>query len=126
MVDDYRLSIISNLRNIINEMKYLSCKQQIEPDEKTRLHFLYEQKNYLVHELIMLSSSYYLVDSMFQQEIKNHVIYKQYYYTFLLNHLLSCFNCKIIQLPEDYKNPYDCGHFDVKTKQPLLRKILNI
>lgn len=126
MVDDYRLSIISNLKNVINEMKYLSHKQQIEPEEKNRLQFLYEQKNYLVRELIMLSSSYYLVDAMFQQEIKNHVIYEQYYYTFLLNNILTCCNCNIINLPEEYKNPYDCGHFDEKTNQPLLRKILNI
>jgi hypothetical protein len=126
MVDDYRLSIISNLRNIINEMKYLSNKQKIEIEEKNRLQFLYEQKKYLLHELIMLSSSYYLVDAMFQQEIKNHTIYKQNYYTFFFNSILSCCNCNFIKLPEEYKNPYDCGHLDTKTNQPLLRKILNI
>jgi hypothetical protein len=126
MVDDYRIGHINNLKNIINEMKYISSKPQMEPEEKARLQVLYEQKNYFVHELILLSSSYYLVDAMFQQEIKNHIIYKQYYHKFIFNCILECCNCTPRKLPDEYKNPYDCGHFDEKTKQPLLRKILNI
>jgi hypothetical protein len=76
--------------------------------------------------LVLLSSSYYLVDAMFQQEIKNYIIYKQNRYKFLCNHFLDCFGIKKIKLPDDYRSPYDCGHYDEKTKQPLLRKILNL
>ena len=126
MVDDYRLTIISNLKNVINEMKYISNKSEMEEKDKDRLQFLYQQKNYMVHELIMLSSSYYLVDAMFQQEIKNNVLYTQYYYKFFYHSLLECFNYKANNLPVDYKNPYDCGYIDQKTNQSLLRKILNI
>jgi len=125
MVDDYRLGIVSNLKNIINEMKYISNKSSMEEKDKVRLHFLYEQKNYILHELILLSSSYYLVDAMFQQEIRNYVIYKQYFYRFFINHLLECCNCKLF-ISSEYKNPYDCGYLDKKTNQSLLRKILNL
>ena len=125
MVDDYRLSIINNLRNIINEMKYLCNKEHMEEDQEKRLKFLYEQKNFLLHELIILSGSYNLVDEMFQQEIKNYILYKQYYLKFQCNKFLECLNCKTTK-PHGYKNPYDCGFIDQKTKQPLLRKILNL
>jgi hypothetical protein len=126
MVDDYRLIIINNLRNVINEMKYLSNKSETNEKDKTRLEFLYEHKNFLIDEMISLSSSYHLVDAMFQQEIKNHILYKQYYCTFLFNKFLACLSCKTNILPIEYKNPYDCGFIDKKTKQPLLRKILNL
>ncbi len=127
MVDDYRLSIMNNLKNIINEMKYISHKTNIDENDKDRLKYLYEQRNYLVHELILLSSSYYLVDSMFQQEIRNYVIYKQNFLKFWAYNLFEfCSCCNYIQLPNEYKNPYDCGPQDEKNKQPLLRKILNI
>lgn len=127
MVDDYRLSIISNLKNVINEMKYLSNKSEMEEKDKLRLQFLYEQKNHMVHELIMLSSSYYLVDAMFQQEIKNNILYKNHFFKFMYYNVLEVFGCKPVNyLPAEYKNPYDCGYIDKKTNQSLLRKILNL
>lgn len=126
MVDDYRLGTISNLKNIINEMKYISHKYELNDADRTRIQFLYDQKNFTVRELIMLSSSYYLVDSMFQQEIKNNVLYKQNFYKFWFKYFLEFFNCKITHLEYGYKDPYDCGYIDKKTNQSILRKILNI
>jgi hypothetical protein len=127
MVDDHRLSILNTLRNVINEMKYLNNKVNVESEDRKRMNFLYGQKIYLMDELVSLSSSYYLVDAMFQQEIKNYVIYKQNKLIFFCKYIFDCFcSCKQIKLPDEYRNPYDCGHVDEKTGQPLLRKILNV
>jgi len=122
MVDDYRLGTTTSLKNVINEMRYITQKSLITDTDEIRLKYLYEHKNYLVQELIMLSSSYYLVEVMFQQEIKNNVVIKDNYFYYCTRRLL-CFSNPY---PEEYKHPYDSGYIDKKTNQSLLRKILNL
>jgi hypothetical protein len=127
-VDDYRLGLISNLKYIMNEMTFINNKQEITAKDKERIHFLYEQKSYIHKELIILTSTYNLIDVMFQQEIKNQNIYNEYYIQFIIQKLYNfiCCNKKSnLFIPDGYKNPYDCGHYDEKTKMSLLRKILN-
>ena len=129
IVDDYRMRNTNTLKNVINEIKYMIGKDNVLNDtDKLRIKYLYEHKNYILEELIMVSSSFYMIDIIFQQEIKNNVLYHQYYYRFLLKNILDCFCCLkgVIQLPPAYKDPYESGYCDKKTGQPLLRKILNI
>jgi hypothetical protein len=120
-VDDYRMGIISTLKNVLNEIHFQGQK---EPVNQTRILFLYNQKNEIMNELILLSSTYHLIDIMFQQEIKNHVLYQKYRLRFYLQSLIDCLGCKGSVLPADYKNPYDCGYMD--NTRSLLRKILNV
>ena len=120
-VDDYRMGIISSLKNVLNEIHFLS--NQDHPD-RDRILRLYREKNSMINELILLSSTYHLIDIMFQQEIKNMVLYKKYRGLFFLQTLLNVFGCSRNVLPKDYKNPYDCGFHD--QEKSLLRKILNV
>jgi hypothetical protein len=120
-VDDYRMGIISTLKNVLNEIQFQS--QKVNPNH-TRILFLYNQKNEIMNELILLSSTYHLIDIMFQQEIKNNALYKRYRLRFYLQSLLEIFGWKGSVLPYDYKNPYDCGFKD--KNRSLLRKILNV
>ncbi len=130
-VDDYRLGVISNLKYVMNEISFISNKQTnsetLTEKDKERIMFLYEQKSYIHKELIVLTSTYNLIDVMFQQEIANQNIYNEYYLQFLLQKMynfLCCNKNSKLFIPEGYKNPYDCGYFDEKSKMSLLRKIL--
>lgn len=120
-VDDYRMGIISTLKNVLNEILFHSQKEN--PDQ-SRILKLYNQKNDIMNELILLSSTYHLVDIMFQQEIKNNMLYKRYRLRFYLQSLMEIFGWKGTVLPREYKNPYDCGFMD--ENRSLLRKILNV
>jgi len=122
-VDDYRMGIISTLKNVLNEIHFLSMKEPT-PKDQSRILQLYAHKNSIMNELILLSSTYHLIDIMFQQEIKNNVLYRRYYVRFYLQSVLDIFGCRVSVLPVDYKNPYDCGFMD--NERSLLRKILNV
>jgi hypothetical protein len=81
-----------------------------------------------MRELFALSSTYNLIDIMFQQEIKNNLLFRDYFYLFYAQYVINfiCCNSSTSLLPNEYKNPYDCGYYDEKTKKSLLRKIMNI
>ena len=123
-VNDYKNASISTLKNIKNEIRYLSSKEMNEI-QKERIKLLYDEKLDIMKELFALSSTYNLIDIMFQQEIKNTMLFKQYFYLFYLQNIIDCFTDTISILPHEYKHPYDCGYLDTKTNQSLLRKILN-
>jgi hypothetical protein len=120
-VDDYRMGIISHLKNILNELHFLGSK---ESPNQERILALYQQKNSTINELILLSSTYHLIDIVFQQEIKNNVLYKRHRVRFFVQTILDFFGCTKSVLPPEYKNPYDCGFRD--KERSLLRKILNV
>ena len=69
-----------------------------------------------MREIIELSRTYNLIDIVFQQEIKNNILFKKYYYLFYL------YNSAYL-LPNDYKSHYDCGYYDKKNQQSLLKNI---
>jgi hypothetical protein len=117
------MGIISTLKNVLNEIHFLSMKDP-SPKDQARILQLYVHKNSIMNELILLSSTYHLIDIMFQQEIKNNVLYRKHYVRFCLQSILDLFCIKVSVLPVDYKNPYDCGFMD--HEKSLLRKILNV
>jgi len=125
-VNDYKNASISTLKNIKNEIRYLSSKEMNEI-QKERIKLLYDEKLDIMKELFSLSSTYNLIDIMFQQEIKNNILFRHYFYLFYLQKIVNFFKCNhdTSFLPKDYKHPYDCGYFDKKTNKSLLRKILN-
>ena len=120
-VDDYRMGIISTLKNVLNEIQFQSQKAEVNHN---RIVVLYNQKNEIMNELILLSSTYHLVDIMFQQEIKNNALYQQHWLRFQIQSCIDFFGCQKNILPSEYKNPYDCGYMD--GNRSLLRKILNV
>jgi hypothetical protein len=122
-VHDYKNACISTLKNIKNEIRYLSGKKNLTKEEQQKIKLLYEEKLDIMKELFALSSTYNLIDIMFQQEIKNNILFKKYFYLFYLQKITSIIGYNV--LPPDYKDPYDCGYVDKKTNKSLLRKILN-
>ena len=125
-VEDYRMGLITTLKNILNEIRFINRKDFLDDKEKKRVYELYENKNALITELIMLTSTHNLIEVMFQQEIKNDYLYTRYWFWFWMNNVAKWFNIDYNFLPAEYKNPYDCGFIDPKTNKSLLRKILNV
>jgi hypothetical protein len=126
-VDDYRLGVISNLKYVMNEITFINNKPELNDTDRKRIQYLYEQKSYIHKEFIVLTSTYNLIDVMFQQEIKNQNIYNEYYIIFIIQKIynfLFCTKNSTHFFPGEFKNPYDCGYFDEKSKSSLLRKIL--
>ena len=92
-VEDYRMGIISSLKNILNEIRFLNSRKMTD-SEKERVKELYINKNYIINELIMLTSTHNLIEVLFQQEIKNHYIYKKYYPLFVIQAISNFCRCK--------------------------------
>jgi len=130
-IDDYRNNNILKLKNFRNELRFIKSKESesgsINEKDKIRIKELYQEKMDTMNEIKILNSTSNLIDMMFQQEIKNNVLFKKYFYTFYLQKIINitCFNHSTYLLPTDYKNPYDCGYYDKTLKRSLLRKILN-
>ena len=114
------------MKNILNEIRFINRKDFLDEKEKKRVYELYETKNALITELIMLTSTHNLIEVMFQQEIKNDYLYTRYWFWFWMNNVAKWFNIDYNFLPAEYKNHYDCGFIDPKTNKSLLRKILNV
>lgn len=123
-VEDYKMGIISTLKNVLNEIHFLGDRETETGPQKARILALYERKNKIMNELILLSSTYHLVDIMFQQEIKNNVLYRKYRLGFALQRGFDVCGIEKNVLPDGYKDPYDCGFMD--DERSLLRKILNV
>ena len=125
-IDDYRNNNILKLKNFRNEIRYIKSKE-ITSTDQTRIKELYQEKMDTMNEIKILNSTSNLIDMMFQQEIKNSVLFKKYFYMFYIQKIINvvCSNNSSYFLPNDYKNPYDCGYYDKTLKRSLLRKILN-
>lgn len=124
-VTDYKTTTIGTLKNIKNEIRYLTQRPELTPEQKVRIKDLYVQKLEIMQELYALSSTHNLIDIMFQQEIKNHQLFKRYFYLYYLHQIANVFVNTTRFLPVEYKHPYDCGYFDKRQTKSLLRKILN-
>jgi hypothetical protein len=126
-IDDYRNNNILKLKNFRNELRFIKSKELTQDQDTIRIKELYQEKMDTMNEIKILNSTSNLIDMMFQQEIKNNVLFKKYFYTFYLQKLMNVifFNNSTYLLPSEYKNPYDCGYYDKTLKRSLLRKILN-
>ena len=125
-IDDYRNNNILKLKNFRNEIRYIKSKEITQIDQ-TRIKELYQDKMDTMNEIKILNSTSNLIDMMFQQEIKNSMLLKKYFYMFYIQKIMNiiCSNHSSYFLPNEYKNPYDCGYYDKILKKSLLRKILN-
>jgi hypothetical protein len=67
-IEDHRKKTITNLKNVKNEIRYISMN---ENKDTAKLVHLFDCKKELVKELLILKSAFSIIDQMFQQEMKN-------------------------------------------------------
>jgi hypothetical protein len=75
-IEDYRKKTISNLKNVLNEIRFYNYTQkkdsgQITGKFKNKIDTLFVLKRKLINEILLLKSAFSVIDQMFQQEMYN-------------------------------------------------------
>ena len=86
-IEDKKKRAITNLKNIKNEIRYYNKIQEanytLEKSQQKRLVTLFNLKKDYVKEILVLKSSFSIVDQMFLQEIENAEIIKRSWFRHL-------------------------------------------
>jgi hypothetical protein len=80
-IDDYNKKMITNLKNIKNEIRFINAnfkknKDTINDNSKNYLIYLFNLKKDVVKQLLLLKSAFSVIDQMFHKEIENAEIIK--------------------------------------------------
>lgn len=81
-IEDYKAKIITNLKNVKNEIRFINALQKqknyinIPPEFKNRLKSLFTQKKDYIDIILFLKTAFTQIDLMFQKEIENAEIEK--------------------------------------------------
>ena len=114
-IDDYRKKVITSLKNVKNELRYIKACQRssgikLNKNMHKRSIALFAEKKKLIDTVLFLNTAFSLIDKMFQQEITNAELKKNNWITFWVINNVGCF-CSCIEkycLPENYKDPIEC------------------
>ena len=120
-IDDYRKKIITNLKNIKNEIRYMNRTRNIRSNtsgDDSKYVALFNIKKNLIKEILLLKSAFSIIDQMFHQEINNAEIRKKYliYYCF-------DFLWRKDDLKEKIKNPLQLNPFIDNLLDPFKNRI---
>ena len=108
--DDYKSEVITNLKNVKNEIRYLTSTQE-NTKHKSRLELLFREKREHINTILFLNTAFSKIDNMFQQEITNAELRKIYPWCFFFNSVINTIcarNCRWC-LPSNYVKPESCG-----------------
>ena len=117
-IDDYKAKTITTLKNVKNEIRFINEIQKRNDDKipkeyRVRIRLLFKHKKNLVDTILFLNTAFSMIDKIFQQEITNAEIRKNYWPCFLLNKL--CCMCCLSGvgtrwfIPPNYVQPEECG-----------------
>ena len=131
-VENYKLILLNNLRNVKNEIRFYRSlgNEKLSTEKMEKIRTLYHRKNNILTEFLELNKGFMLIDTMFQQEIKNISIRKKYWAVFkiqgFLKMIIKCCCCRdssLNILPAAYKKCTHVGFIDEDGRY-LLDKIL--
>jgi hypothetical protein len=80
-IEDYKKKTLTKLRTVKNELLFINSlcperRARLEREEPTRIRELFEKKQLLINEILLLKSGYAVIDQMFRQEVKNMELIK--------------------------------------------------
>ena len=113
-IDDYRLKVLTDLRNVKNDLRYIEAakEQSVEPTDLMHAgkgkQELFDMKKDLVDTILYLNTAFSVIDRMFQQEVINAEIERRYWFRFLLIRCLTCVcldKCGAFCVPTGYRIP---------------------
>ena len=88
-IDDYKKKMITNLKNVKNEIRYVHFHQRKNSrhskeyqKKNRRLVQLFRLKRELVNEILLLNSAFSIIDQMFNQEMANAEILNKSFFKF--------------------------------------------
>lgn len=95
-IDDYRKKTISNLKIVINEIRYLNHTQKMSnldlttPDYKERINYLFSLKRRLTNEVLLMKSAFCIIDQMIEKELEEGEKDRQFTW---IKWLQTCVGC---------------------------------
>ena len=91
-IDDYRKKMINKLKNIKNGIRFYNAIQRekgLNPTQYNHLKRLYAHKEAIFDEILLIKSSYSVIDQIFRQEMNNaehhHSLFYWVFYCFKKN-----------------------------------------
>ena len=120
-IDDYRKKIITNLKNIKNEIRYMNRTRNIRSntsEDDSKYATLFNIKKDLIKEILLLKSAFSIIDQMFHQEINNAEIRKKYWIYYCFDYLW-----RKDDLKEKIKNPLQLNPFIDNLLDPFKNRI---
>ena len=95
-IDDYKSKTITRLKNVRNELRFINEVQKknnykLSYNNKNKVDELFKQKRELLDTYLFLNTAYSMIDKMFQQEITNAELKKQYFCSFAFYKFFSIF-----------------------------------
>ena len=121
-IDDYRAKTLTDLKNIKNELRYISAylKQSSASDKapvellkkyKKRSNELFVQKKNTINTILFLNTAFSMIDKMFQQEILNANLRSDHMLRFYFYDIMRCCCMDKVKflLPPKYIEPEDSG-----------------
>ena len=136
-IDDYKAKTLTELKNIKNELRYISAymKKYSDPTDmvsqmdtaytartvearteilmkyKKRSNDLFEKKKNIINTILFLNTAFSMIDKMFQQEILNAKLRSDHLIRFFIYDLFSCCCVEKIKflLPPKYIEPEVSG-----------------
>ena len=133
-IDDYKAKILTNLKNVKNEIRFINAMQHqknynISSNYSSRLIILFKEKKSLIDTILFLNTAFSMIDKMFQQEITNAELRKKFCISFIIRDIIMiCFpNFKRRWcLPENYLSPEKCGGDILERLMGIEQKINDI
>lgn len=120
-IDDFKAKTITDLKHVKNELRYIQAyqKQSTEMIDtavllkyKKRANALFQEKKKIVNIILFLNTAFAMIDKMFQQEILNVKLRRDYWLRFYLYDKLSgccCSQQLKSLLPAKYIEPEVSG-----------------
>jgi hypothetical protein len=121
-IEDYKKKMITHLKNVKNEIRYLHFTNQSiikESKEYGQNHYrlirLFQLKRELVNEILLLKSAFLIIDQMFNQEMVNAQILNKSIFKFFCD-----WNC---YLKKQLVDPLDLNPFIRNLMDPFRYKM---
>ena len=101
-IDDFKAKTITDLKHVKNELRFIQAYQKqptvmidtsVLLKYKKRANALFQEKKKIVNIILFLNTAFSMIDKMFQQEILNVKLRKDYWLRFYLYDKLSCCCC---------------------------------
>jgi len=106
-IDDKKKKKISLLTNVKNEIRYINTLNN-NSLHSVKLTYLFNLKKKIIKEILMLKSSYSVIDQMFHQEMKNALLIKKHWIQHKLFNNLKLINPeKLNPFIEDLIDPFN-------------------
>lgn len=108
-IDDYRKKTISNLKIVINEIRYLNHTHKSSnidlttPEYKERINYLFSLKRRLTNEVLLMKSAFCIIDQMIEKELEEGEKERQLTW---FHWLRTCFGCQPTRVTFSSLNPF--------------------